>query len=328
MRRRQFIGVLGAAATWPLASHAQADNRVRRVGVLLNGAESDPTYQTWLGALRQRLQQSGWIEGRNLRLALRFNAGDVLHTQGNAQELVGLTPEAIVANGAAATKALQERTQTIPIVFVSVGDPIVSKLVGSIARPEGNTTGITNLFPSIAGKWVELLKEAAPNVTRAALIFNPEFPVTATYIAAIEAAAAALAVKAIRIPIRSATEIERAVDTFVREPNGGLIMVPPPLVDTNRGLIFRLARQHRLPAISHDKTDAAADGLISYGPDIADLYRSAAAYVDRILRGAKPGDLPVQFPTKFELVINLKTAAAIGLTIPESLLFRADEVIK
>ena len=329
MRRREFIALIGgAAAAWPVTARAQPNGRVRRLAVAMPDAESDPIGQSWLATLRRSLEQLGWIEDRNLRLEVRFNARDLVHTHRNAQELVDLAPDVFVATGAAAIRALQERTQTIPIVFVQVGDPVASGVVGSIARPEGNTTGITNLFPSIAGKWLELLKETAPHVTRVALVFNPEFrfPVGEIYLATIEAAAAALDVKAIRIPIRGAAEIERAIKAFATEPNGGLILVPPPPVDANRDLVIRLATQHRVPEISNRY--AAEGGLMSYGPDDAEMYRLAASYVDRILRGAKPGELPVQFPTKFDLVINLKTAAAIGLTIPESLLFRADEVIK
>src|SRR5215813_11604059 len=285
MRRRDFIQIIGGAtAGWPLAALAQPDGPVRRVGVLLAGAESDPVPQALLAFLRRRLQQLGWIEHRNLRLDLRFNAADAVRMRANAQELVRLAPDVIFVNTTASTRTLQERTQIIPIVFVSVGDPIASGIVGSIARPEGNVTGITNLFPSIAGKWLELLKEAAPHVTRVALMFNPEFPVTEIYLAVIEAAAAALSVKAIRTPVRGATEIERAIDALVTEPNGGLILVPPPLVDADRDLVFRLAIRHRLPAMSADRRyGAVGGGLISYGPDGADLYRSAASYVDRIL---------------------------------------------
>jgi putative ABC transport system substrate-binding protein len=329
MRRREFITLMGGAtAAWPLTARAQPEGRVRRLAVAMPDAESDAVGQSWMVTLRRSLEELGWIEGRNLQLDVRFNARDLVYTRRNAQELVSLAPDVIVATGAAAIRALQEQTQTIPIVFVQVGDPVASGVVGSIARPEGNTTGITNLFPSIAGKWLELLKETAPHVTRVALIFNPEFqfPVGEIYLATIEAAAAALNVKAIRIPIHSAAEIERAIKAFATEPNGGLILVPPPPVDANRDLVMRLATQYRLPEISNRY--AAEGGLMSYGPDDADMYRRAASYVDRILRGAKPGELPVQFPTKFELVINLRTAAAIGLTIPESLLFRADEVIR
>jgi putative ABC transport system substrate-binding protein len=274
------------------------------------------------------VQQLGWIEGSNLRLDLRFGAADLARAHRNAQELVSLGPEVIVASGAAGTRTVQALTRTVPIIFVSVGDPIASRVVSSIAHPEGNTTGITNLFPSITGKWPELLKEAAPQITRVALIFNPEFPVAEVYLASIEMAAPALAVKAVRTPVRNTTEIEHAIDTFATEPNGGLIQVGAPLVNSDRALISRLAIRHRLPMLTFDQRDVAAGGLISYGPDTADLYRSVADYVDRILRGAKPGELPVQFPTKFELVINLKTAKAIGLVIPEALVARADEVIE
>jgi len=327
MRRREFIMLLAGMA-WPLAAPAQPDGRVRRIGVLLFRAESDPEYQAWLAALRQKLEELGWIEGRNLRLDVRFGAADFVRMRGIAQELVGLAPDVIVVSSSAGTRALQEQTQTIPIVFTHVGDPVASGVVKGIARPEGNVTGVTNLFPSIAGKWVELLKEAAPHVTRVGLIFNPELPATERYLAEIETAAAALAVKAIRTPVRSAAEVEGAIHHFAISQGGGLIMVPPTLAEAERELILRLTKQHRLPVVSSDKFFAAGGDLISYGPDSVDLFRTAASYVDRILRGAKPGELPVQFPTKFELVINLKTAAAIGLTIPESLLFRADEVIR
>jgi putative tryptophan/tyrosine transport system substrate-binding protein len=330
MRRRELITLLaGVAAAWPLMAHAQQDGRVRRVGMLSGVIESDDLYQAWFRAFRQGLQQLGWIEGRNLRLDLVLNsAGDLVRMRRKAQELVSLGPDVIVVSGAAGTRALQELTRSIPIVFVQVGDPVASGVVGSIAHPGGNTTGITNLFPSIAGKWLELLKEAAPHLTRVALLFNPELPVTETYLVEIEAAARALAVKATRAPVRSSAEVERVIGSFGTEPNGGAIVVPPPPSDANRDLLLRLATQHRLPTMSSDRFFVVAGDLMSYGTDILDLYRRAASYVDRILRGEKPSDLPVQFPTKFELVINLKTAAAIGLTIPESLLFRADEVIK
>jgi len=330
MRRREFISLLaGAAAGWPLATHAQPNDRVRLVGVLSSGAESDPYYRNLLRAFREGLQQQGWIEGRNLRIDARFGALDFVRVQRNMHELVTLAPDAIVVGGADQTRMLQQRTQTIPIVFVQVADPIAVGLVGSIARPGGNTTGITNLFPSIAGKWLGLLKEAAPHVARVALVFNPEFPVNEIYLAAIEAAAAALPVKTIRAPVRTATDIDRAIDVVVAtEPNGGLIAVPPPGAEANRGLLFRLANQHRLPSISVDKHHISEGCLMSYGPDSGNLYRQAASYVDRILRGAKPGELPVQFPTKFEFVISLKTAKEIGLAIAPTLRALADEVIE
>jgi putative ABC transport system substrate-binding protein len=328
MRRREFITLIGGAAVWPLAAHAQQDGGTRRIGVLQLGSESDSYFRGVVTALREGLQQQGWIEGRNLRIDARYGGGDLVRVRDNVQELVRLAPEVIVVGGALSTRALQQRTQTIPIVFVQVGDPVSAGVVENIARPEGNTTGITNLFPSITGKWVELLKGAAPHLSRAALIFHPEFRVNEMYLAAIEAAAASLAVKAIKTPVRNATEIGPAIDAFATEPNGGLIVVPPPLAVVDRELIVRLAIQRRMPTISVDRSHATEGGLISYGPDSRDLYRLAASYVDRILRGAKPGDLPVQFPTKFEMVINLKTARAIGLAIPATLTALADEVIE
>jgi len=233
----------------------------------------------------------------------------------------------MLASSAAGTRTLQQLTRRIPIVFVQVGDPVSSGVLENIGRPEGNTTGITNLFPSIAGKWPELLREAVPQVARVGLIFNPELPATEFYLASIETAAAALAVKAVRVPLRSSAEVKRGIDAFGAEPNGGLIIVPPNPVETDREAILRLARQHSLPTISTSKYYVADGCLMSYGPDSIGLYRSAASYVDRILHGAKPGDLPVQFPTKFELVINLRTAKALGLDIPWFLQQRADELI-
>jgi putative ABC transport system substrate-binding protein len=331
MRRRAFIAGLGAAASsanWPLAARAQQADRMRRIGVLLSGAEDDPLYRTNLTALREGLQKRGWAEGRNLRIDVRFGGGDSERVRAYADELVSLVPDAIVATGALQTRALQQQTQTIPIVFVNVGDPVASGVVKSIARPEGNTTGITNLFLTITGKWLELLKEAAPGVARVALIFNPAFPVNGTYMDSIEAAATTIAVKIIRIPVRNTNETEHAIDAFAAEPNGGMIVVPPPLGNVYRELIFRLAVRHRLPVICDARFHAAEGALLSYGADLAEPFRDAASYVARILRGAKPGELPVQFPTKFELVVNLKTAKAIGLTIPETFLLRADEVIE
>ncbi len=327
MRRREFIAGLGAAAIWPLAVRAQQSGRMRRIGVLLAGAEDDPLYQSPMVVLREGLQKLGWTERRNLRIDVRFGSSDSDRVSAYAEELVSLTPDVIVTTGAAQTRAVQQRTQAIPIVFVQVGDPIASGVVKSIARPEGNTTGITNLFLTISGKWLELLKEAVPGVARVALIFDPQFPVAEIYVASIEAAATAAAIKTIRAPVRNTTEIEHAIDALAAEPNGGLIVVPPPLASAYRQLIFKLAVQHRLPVIVGDIT-AAEGGLMSYGPNRAELFRSGASYVDRILRGAKPGELPVQFPTRFELVVNLKAAKAMGLTIPESFLLRADEVIE
>jgi putative tryptophan/tyrosine transport system substrate-binding protein len=328
MRRREFITLLGGAVALPFAARAQQGARVRRIGLLITGPESDPLYRAYTTALREGLETLGWTQDRNLHVDARFVGGDSKRVGTYAQELVSLAPELIVCSGALQTRAVQQQTGTIPIVFVNVGDPVASGVVKNIARPEGNTTGVTNLFLSVAGKWVELLKEVAPRVARAALVFNPDFPVSGNYMAAIEAAAATTGVKTTRTPFGSATEIERTIDAFA-EPDGGLIVVPPPLAWADRGLILRLALQHRLPVIFDDRLHAVEGALMSYGPDSADLYRhGASSYVDRILRGAKPADLPVQFPTKFELVVNLKTAKAIGLTIPDSFLSRVDEVIE
>ena len=337
IRRREFITLLGGAAALssslrPIAARAQQADRVRRIGVLAGGAEGDPYQKAYLVALREGLAKLGWVEGRNLRIDIRFEASDRNRIRTSAAELVSLAPELIVVSaGNAVTRALQQQTKTITIVFAEGGDPVVSGMVQNIARPEGNTTGFSNTEPSFAGKWLELLKEAAPHVTRVALLFNAELSTTAlgpAYISLIEAAAPALALQTIVLPIRDAVDIVRAIDAFAAEPNGGLLVLPPPPTGANREAIIRLAAQHRLPAIFNNRDVAAAGGLIAYGNDVVDQHRRAAAYVDRLLRGAKVSELPVQFPTKFELVINLKTAKAIGLAIPEAFLLRADEVIE
>ena len=303
---------------------------MRRIGVLAGGTEGDPYQKAYLAALREGLAKLGWVEGRNLRIDLRFGAGDLNRIRAYAAELVSLAPEVIVVSswrcgddrGATADEDHSDRLH-------GGGDPVVNGLVQNIARPEGNTTGFSNYEPSIAGKWLELLKEAAPRLTRVALIFNPELSSTAVgpaYISLIEAAAPAFAVQTIKLPVRDAIDIVRAIDAFAAEPNGGLLVLPPPPTGANRETIIRLAAQHRLPAIFNNRDVAAAGGLMSYGNDVVDQHRRAASYVDRLLRGAKVSELPVQFPTKFELVVNLKTAKAIGLTIPEAFLLRADEV--
>jgi putative ABC transport system substrate-binding protein len=328
MRRREFITLLGgAAAAWPLAAGAQQDGRVRRIGILSGRDEADPVTQVQQGALREGLAKLGWIEGRNVRFDLRFSADDPDRLRAHADELVRLAPDVIAVGSLPATRALLQRTRTIPIVFTNVGDPLAGGLLKNIPRPEGNATGITSLFQSIAGKWLELLKEAAPRTARVALIFTPNI-VDGGYFAAIDAAAEVLGVKAIRTPYRNAAELERAIDTFAAEPNGGLLMVPPPPSRSNRELINRLALMYRLPTIYPNKYVVAEGGMMSYGADNVEPYRIAASYVDRILRGAKINELPVQFPTRFELVINLKTAKAIGLTISEAFLLRADELIE
>jgi putative ABC transport system substrate-binding protein len=332
MKRREFITFLGgAAACWPLAANAQQDGRVRRVAVLSNAAEGDPSQKANLAALLDGLAKLGWVEGGNLRIDVRLAAGDPVRIRAHAAELVSLAPEVIVTSPTPATLAVQQQTKTIPIVFTSGGDPVLNGVVRSIARPEGNTTGFSALETSIAGKWLELFQEAAQRHSRVALLFNPDFlsNVVAAYISVIEAAAARLALQTTKLPVRDPIEIVRGVDRFAAaEPNGGLLVLPPNPTGANRETIIRLAAQHRLPAIYNSRDLATAGGLMSYGPDPLDLPRRAATYVDRLLRGAKVSELPVQFPTKFELVVNLKTAKAIGLTIPETFLVRADEVIE
>jgi putative tryptophan/tyrosine transport system substrate-binding protein len=328
MQRREFITLFGgAAAAWPLAAQAQQDGRVRRIGVLDRGDEADQRTQTQHGVMREGLAKLGWIEGRNVRFDGRFAGDDPDRLRAHADELVRLAPDVIAVVSLPATRVLLERTRTIPIVFANVGDPVAGGLLKNIARPEGNATGTTNLFQSLAGKWLELLKEAAPRITRVALIFAADIGVE-NYFVAIEPAAQVLGVKAIRTPYRDADELERAIDAFAAEPDGGLVTVPPPPTPSNRQLINRLALKYRLPSIHFAKEIVAEGGLMSYGSDGVESFRTAATYVDRILRGAKINELPVQFPTKFELVINLKTAKAIGLTIPETFLVRADEVIE
>jgi putative tryptophan/tyrosine transport system substrate-binding protein len=328
MRRREFIGGLGAAAvaSAPLASRAQQAGRMRRVGVLQPGSANDQSARVTIVALWQGLKNLGWIEGRNLQLEIRFAGGDPRAIVSYADELVSLAPEVIVAGSGAATRALQQKTHVIPIVITRGGDPVESGYAKSMARPEGNITGIANLYPSIGGRWLELIKDASPRVTSTAILLGQNS--RGRYVASIEAAATALAMHAIRTPFGGAAELERAIEAFAVQPNGSLILHPPGPVGTDRELVFRLAREHRLPTVYQERSYVVDGGLMSYGSSDADNMRQAASFVDRILRGAKPGDLPVQFPTKFELVINLKTAKALGLAVPETLLAFADEVIE
>jgi putative ABC transport system substrate-binding protein len=317
MQRRDFITLVGSAAAWPLAARAQSPGSVRRIGWLIGRAESDPISQASRIAFQEALAKLGWIEGRNLRIDLRFAADDPDHIRAYAMELVRLAPDVIVTGAAVVTRALQQQTQTIPIVFIGGGDPAAIGLVRNIAQPEGNTTGFSGPEPSIAGKYLELLKEAAPGVSRVAILFNPEIAPTApTYISLIEALAPALGIQAIKTPFRNPIDIVRAIDSFAGEPSGGLVILPPPNTTAIRETIVPLAAQHRLPAIYPGPADAAAGGLLAYTTDTVDRNRLAATYVDRLLRGTKVAELPVQFPTKFELVINLKTAKAIGSPSP------------
>jgi len=328
MRRREFLALVGGtAAAWPLVAQAQQDGRVRRIGLLDAGDEADGFLRARWDALREGLATVGWIEGRNVRFDLRFSAGDPDRRRILADELVRLAPDVIVVTGGPTAQALLQRTQTIPIVFTSVGDPVAIGLLKNIARPEANATGVAGQYQSLGGKWVELLKEAAPRTARVALVFEAE-NVNDQYFGVIDAAADVLAVKAIRTPYRNAAELERVIDAFAAEPDGGLIMLPPPPSRGNRDSINRLALKYRLPTMWQSKYLPAEGGMMGYGADGEEARRTMASYVDRILRGAKISDLPVQFATKFELVINLKTAKAIGLDIPATLVLRADELIQ
>jgi len=299
---------------------------MRRIGILERGPEADRLIQAQRRALLEGLAKLGWIEGRNARFEVRVVAEEPDRVRTHAEELVGLAPDVIAVGSLVTTRALLERTRTIPIVFANVGDPVAGGLLKNIARPEGNATGITSQYQSIAGKWLELLKEAAPNTARVALVFVPGI-VAESYFPSIDAAAQALGIKAIRTPYRSAAELEHALEAFAAEPNGGLLMVPPP-PSHHRELLNQLAIKYRLPTVYSSKDYTVDGGMMSYGGGSIEPYRIAATYIDRILRGAKISELPVQFPTKFELVINLKTAKAIGLDIPPTLRARADEVIE
>jgi ABC-type uncharacterized transport system substrate-binding protein len=328
MRRREFVGLVGGAAAWPLAARAQQDGRMRLVGMLIAAADNDTLALALVAAFREALTRLGWVQGRNLRLELRFGAGNAERMRVGAAELVALAPDAIVVGGSTpAAKELRERSQTVPIVFVGVNDPVATGLVGNLARPDGNATGFPLFEPSIAGKWLELLKEAAPHVRRVAQLSDPA-NAPEVYVAAIEAAAGLLGVRVTRFPVRNVVDIVRTIDAFAAEPAGALLLPPDDTTLVHRETIFGLAVQHRLPAFFCAKYYAHEGALMSYGPDPRDLPRRAASYVDRLLRGAKVSELPVQFPTKYELVVNLKTAKAIGLTIPEAFLLRADEVIE
>ena len=306
---------------------ARADAAHRRAD---DTAESNAVGQAQLAAFRQRLQELGWTEGRNVRIDVRWGAGDVVRIRGHAAELVGLSPDVLLAYVSAQLTALARETRAIPIVFIGASDPVGAGFVASFARPGGNITGFTTYEPSLGGKWLATLKEVAPATVRAALMVNPDitFLQGRLYDPAFESAAAALSVEPVTAHVRSTGDIEAALDSLGQRPGGGLIVVPESFTSTHRELIVRLAAQHRVPAMYPNRQFPASGGLISYGPDHLDVIRRSAAYIDRILRGEKPAELPVQAPTKFELVINLKTAKALGLQVPESFLVRADEVIE
>jgi putative ABC transport system substrate-binding protein len=329
MRRREFITLLGgAAAAWPLAARAQQRERVRRIGVLMNLTPTDAQGQARLAALLQGLQEAGWAVGRNVRVDLRWGGGDAESFRKLAAELVALAPDVLFASSIPAATPLLEATRTVPIVFAQVVDPVGAGLVASLARPGGNATGFTAPEYGFAGKWVELTKEIAPGATRLAVLRDAASSSGIGYFGAIRLAASSFGMESIPIGIRDAEEIERGVTAFARASNGSLIVTGNTLTLVHRQLIIRLAASHRLPAVYAQPVFVNDGGLISYGPDSIDPYRRAAGYVDRILKGEKPADLSVQEPTKYELVINLKTAKALGLEMPATLLARADEVIE
>jgi ABC-type uncharacterized transport system substrate-binding protein len=335
MRRREFIALMGGAAAalsplWPLAARAQQPGRMRRIGVLMGSGENDPEAKATLSGFTQGLAELGWTDGRNLRTDVRWAASSVDRARMFAKELADLQPDVIFADSTPQTAALQRETRTIPIVFVNVSDPVGSGFVVGLPRPGGNITGFSNLEPSMGGKWLELLTEIAPTVKRAAIMFNPDTAPYARsyYLPSFEAAARSFNVAPIVAPVHNDAEIETVIASLGREPGGGLIAMPDVFVQVHRAPIILLAARNNLPAVYAQSVFARDGGLLSYGPDQRDIFRRSASYVDRILRGAKPADLPVQLPIKFEMALNAKTAKALGLAVPPSILLRADEVIE
>jgi putative tryptophan/tyrosine transport system substrate-binding protein len=324
MRRREFIAGLGSAAAWPLAGRAQQGDRVRRIGVLMAGDENDPERKRQVLALTQALADLGWS---NVRMDLRWPGGDINRIRALAHELVGLQSDIIVANSTPATVALQRETRTIPIVFLALFDPVASGIVPRLDRPNGNITGFVAYEATLGGKWLELLSEIAPGLKRAAILFNPDLAPVSAYMPSLETAARSLKVDPIITPVRSDVEIEGAIRDLGSEPGGGLVVMPDVFMIAHRVQIILAAARNNVPAVYSQSDFARAGGLLYYGPPSLD-FRPAANYVDRILRGAKPGDLPVQFPVKYEMAVNLKTAKALGLTVPQSILLSADEVIE
>jgi putative ABC transport system substrate-binding protein len=329
VKRRTFIAGLGSAAAWPVVARAQQGDRMRRIGMLMAGGENDPEGKTYVSAFTQALANLGWTDDRNVRTDLRWTGGDINRIRALTRELVGLQPDIIVTGGTPTTVALQRETRTIPIVFAGMGDPVANGIIARLDSPGGNITGFATNEASLGGKWLELLSEIAPGLRRVAIIINPDIvTATAAFVPSLEAAARSLKLEVITAPVRNDAEIEAAITTLRREPGGGIVVMPSVFISMNRAPIILAAARNNVPAVYGFSFYARDGGLLSYGPDPVDIYRRVATYVDRILRGAKPGNLPVQFPTKFEMAVNLKTAKALGLTVPQSILLRADEVIE
>jgi putative ABC transport system substrate-binding protein len=329
MKRRAFITLLGgAAATWPLAARAQQPDRMRRISVFLPAAADDAAFQAWVGAFLQGLALLGWTIGRNVRIDIRWATPNAAEIRRHAAELAAVAPDVILAHGSSTVEPLLQVTRTIPIVFPIASDPVGAGFVESLARPGGNVTGFMTIEFSMGGKWLELLKEIAPGVTRVAVLRDATMGTSTSQFAAIQAVAPSLRVEVNPVNMREAGAIEHSVETFARAPNGGLIVTAVAAAVRHRDLIITLAARHKLPAVYYERFFVAAGGLVSYGPDRIDMYQRAAGYVDRILKGEKPADLPVQAPVKYELTINLKTAKALGIEVPPTLLARADEVIE
>jgi putative ABC transport system substrate-binding protein len=327
IRRREFITLVGGAAAWPVLASAQQGDRVRRIGVLMGGDENDPEVARRYSAFTQALADLGWSDGRNVRMDIRWGGGDPNRNRTLAQELVGLQPDIILTGGNLSTFAVARETRTIPIVFASLVDPVANGIVSRLDRPPGNVTGFGGLEATLGGKWLELLSEIAPGLKRAAIMFDPEAASVSTYMPSFETAARSLKIVPIIAPVHSDEEIETAVIALGREPGGGLVVIPDGFTTVHRVPIISAAARSNVPAVFW-LSDVRDGGLLSYGVSQIDNFRRAATYVDRILRGAKPGDLPVQFPTKFEMLVNRKTANALGLAIPPSIMLRADEVIE
>jgi putative ABC transport system substrate-binding protein len=327
MRRRDFITLLSGAAAWPLAARAQQP-RMSRIGMLMPGDENDPEWKPYLSTFTQALADLGWADGRNERIDLRWGRGDNNRIRTLAEELVGSQPDIIVATSTPATLALQRETRRIPIVFVNVGDPVANNIVAKLNQPGGNITGFALYEASLGGKWLELLSEIAPGLKRAAILFNPDSPTGSTFMPALEAAARSLKVVPIIAPVHNDAEIKAAIIALGHEPGGGFVVIGEPFMAVHRATTILAAAQNNVPAVYPQISYTRDGGLLSYGVDRVDTIRRAATYVDRILRGARPAELPVQFPTKFEMVVNLKTAKALGLAVPPSILLRADQVIE